>query len=55
MSSERWRWRGSVAMVGIALSFVLYPLVINEDTVINSDWPAFATGGRLIVADPGHL
>jgi hypothetical protein len=42
-------------MVGIALSFVLYPLVINEDTVINSDWPAFATGGRLIVADPGHL
>ncbi len=23
--------------------------------MINSDWPAFATGARLIVSDPGHL
>jgi hypothetical protein len=53
--SERWRWRGSVALLGIALSFVIYPLVVTKDTVINSDWPAFATGGRLIVEDPGHL
>ena len=42
-------------MMGIALSFVIYPLVIDKGTVINSDWPAFATGGRLIVEDPGHL
>jgi hypothetical protein len=53
--SERWQWRGSVALLGIALSFVIYPLVIDKGTVINSDWPAFATGGRLIVEDPGHL
>ena len=52
---NRWQWRGSVALVGIALSFVIYPLVIDKNTVINSDWPAFATGGRLIVDDPGHL
>ena len=51
----RWRWRGSVALMGIALSFGIYPLVIDKGTVINSDWPAFATGGRLIVEDPGHL
>ncbi len=30
------------------------PLLPNDD-VINSDWPAFATGARLIVSDPGHL
>jgi hypothetical protein len=54
-ASQRWQWRGSVALLGIALSFVIYPLVIDKGTVINSDWPAFATGGRLIVEDPGHL
>src|SRR4029077_9264911 len=30
-------------------------LVVDKGTVISSDWPAFATGGRLIVEDPGHL
>ncbi|HEX2680107.1 MAG TPA: glycosyltransferase family 87 protein, partial [Candidatus Dormibacteraeota bacterium] len=32
----------------------LYPLLPIDD-VINSDWPAFATGARMIVHDPGHL
>ena len=41
-------------MLGVALAFVLYPLLPNDD-VVNSDWPAFATGARLIVSDPGHL
>jgi len=44
-----------VALVGIALAFVIYPLIESKDNVINSDWPAFATGARLIVTDPGHL
>src|SRR5438874_13698939 len=52
--NERWRWRGSVALLAVALAFFLYPLLPNDD-VINSDWPAFATGARLIVSDPGHL
>jgi len=51
---SRWRWRGNIALLGVALAFFLYPLLPNDD-VINSDWPAFATGARLIVADPGHL
>ena len=51
---SRWRWRGNVALLGVALAFFIYPLLPNED-VINSDWPAFATGGRLIATDPGHL
>ena len=38
----------------MSLAFVLFPLLPNED-VINSDWPAFATGARLIVSDPGRL
>jgi len=49
-----WAWRRRVALVGVALAFVLYPLTPAID-VINSDWPAFATGARLIVHDPAHL
>jgi hypothetical protein len=51
----RWRWRGSVALLAVAVAFVIYPLVESENDVINSDWPAFATGARLIVENPGHL
>jgi Glycosyltransferase family 87 len=51
---NRWRWRGYTALLGISLAFVLFPLLPNDD-VINSDWPAFATGARLIVHDPSHL
>src|SRR5437868_8773247 len=51
---SRWQWRGSVALLAVCLAFVIYPLLPNDD-VINSDWPAFATGARLIVSDPGHL
>ncbi len=51
---NRWRRRGNIALLGVALAFLLYPVVPNED-VINSDWPAFATGARLLVQDPAHL
>jgi hypothetical protein len=51
---NRWRWRGSIALLGVSLAFFILPLVPAYD-VINSDWPAFATGARLIVSDPGHL
>ena len=54
MTAARWRWRGQIALLGVGLAFVLYPLLPIDD-VINSDWPAFATGARLIVHDPGHL
>jgi hypothetical protein len=54
-TSARWKWRGSVALVAVALGFVIYPLIEGGNDVISSDWPAFATGGRLIVEDPGHL
>ncbi len=53
--TDRWKWRGSVGMVGVALGFVIYPLIEGKNDVINSDWPAFATGAKLIVEDPGHL
>ncbi len=49
-----WHWRGSIALLGVSLAFFLFPLLPNDD-VINSDWPAFATGAQLIVQDPGHL
>lgn len=51
---NRWRWRGSVALLAVALAFVLFPMLPNDD-VINSDWPAFDTGARLIVHDAPHL
>ena len=44
-----------MALVAVVLGFVIYPLIEGSNDVINSDWPAFATGGRLIVEDPGHL
>src|SRR6202158_3370717 len=53
--TDRWRWRGSVAMLAVAVGFVIYPLIESEGDVINSDWPAFATGARIMVSDPGHL
>ena len=50
-----WRWRGTVALTGVALAFVIYPLTEPGADVINSDWPAFATGAKLAITDPGHL
>jgi hypothetical protein len=55
MNTQRWRWRASVALVGVALGLVIYPLIEGSNDVINSDWPAFATGAQLIVHDPSHL
>lgn len=54
-SGSRWRWRGSVALLAVAVGFFIYPLVESSDSVINSDWPAFATGAQMIVHDPRHL
>ena len=51
---SRWQWRGRVALAGVALAFILYPLTPADD-VISSDWPAFATGAHLVVSDPAHL
>jgi hypothetical protein len=44
-----------VALLGVAVAFVIYPLTEGPGDVINSDWPAFATGARLIVENPSHL
>lgn len=41
-------------MTAVALAFVIYPLTPVTD-VISSDWPAFATGAKLAITDPGHL
>ncbi|MGA7910327.1 MAG: glycosyltransferase 87 family protein [Candidatus Dormiibacterota bacterium] len=52
---SRRQWRGSVAMLAVCMGFVIYPLIESRSDVINSDWPAFATGARIIVTSPGHL
>jgi len=44
-----------VALLAVAVAFVIYPLIERGDDVINSDWPAFATGARIMLDDPGHL
>jgi len=54
MTAGRWRWRGQVALAGVALAFVLFPLTPADD-VISSDWPAYATGAKLVVSNPSHL
>src|SRR5258706_782257 len=50
-----WRWRAAVALLGVAVACVIYPLVEGPNDVISSDWPAFATGARLVVENPKHL
>ena len=50
-----WRWRGQVALTAVALGFVVYPMTEPGHDVINSDWPAFATGAKIAISDPGHL
>lgn len=50
-----WRWRGTVALTAVSLAFVVYPVTEPGHDVINSDWPAFATGAKLVITDPGHL
>jgi len=52
---NRWRWRGTVALLAVAVAFVAYPIIEKSDDVINSDWPAFATGAKILVSDPSHL
>jgi hypothetical protein len=42
-------------MLAVAVGFVIYPLVEGPNDVINSDWPAFAAGARILISDPGHL
>jgi len=51
---SRWRWRGSVALLAVSLAFVIFPLLPADD-VVNSDWPAFATGAQMIVTNPGQM
>jgi hypothetical protein len=41
--------------MAVVVGFVIYPVVISGDDVVNADWPAFETGARLIAHDPGHL
>jgi Glycosyltransferase family 87 len=55
MKRSRWQWRAMVALLGVALAFVIYPLTEGSNDVINSDWTPFATGARLVLTDPGHL
>jgi hypothetical protein len=52
---SRWQWRASVGLLGVAVAFVIYPIIEGPNDVINSDWPAFATGAHLVVENPGHL
>ncbi len=44
-----------VALTAVALGFAIYPITEPGYDVINSDWPAFATGAKLAITDPGHL
>ena len=44
-----------MAMLAVCVGFVIYPVIESSGSVVNSDWPAFATGARIIVDDPGHL
>ena len=50
-----WRRRGVVALVAVAAAFFIYPIAEQNGDVVNSDWPAFATGAHILLTDPSHL
>jgi hypothetical protein len=44
-----------VALLGVSLGICMVPVIDSHQALVNSDWPAFATGGQLAVSDPAHL
>src|SRR2546428_7805393 len=44
-----------VVLTGVALGFGVYPITEPGHDVINSDWPAFATGAKIVMTNPSHL
>src|SRR5207302_720495 len=44
-----------VALTAVALGFAIYPITEPGSDVINSDWPAFATGAKIAMTNPTHL
>src|SRR2546428_1259016 len=44
-----------VVLTGVALGFGVYPITEPGHDVINSDWPAFATGAKIVMTTPSQL
>jgi len=42
-------------VAGVIFALFVVPLVEPHQSLLNSDWPALATGGALAVSDPAHL
>ncbi len=56
MYSTRWLTRGRVVLLGVAIGIAAFPLLESEQSLVNSDWSAFAVGGRLAFSgDPDLL
>ena len=49
--SSRWANRLRAAVVGVGIGIAILPAVIPSQDLINSDWPSYATGGRIILSD----
>ena len=48
--------RGRVVLLGVAIGIAAFPLIETQQALVNSDWPAFAVGGRLAFSgDPDLL
>jgi hypothetical protein len=48
--------RARVALLGVGIGIAAFPLIESEQSLVNSDWPAFAVGGRLAFSgDPDLL
>lgn len=53
---NRWLMRARVALLGVGIGIAAFPLIESEQSLVNSDWPAFAVGGRLAFSgDPDLL
>ncbi len=53
---NRWLMRARVALLGVGIGIAAFPLIESEQSLVNSDWPAFAVGGWLAFSgDPDLL
>ena len=52
---RRGRRRASAALVGVMVAFAAWPLVESHTSLLNTDWPSYATGGSLVLHHPAAL
>ena len=50
-TQSRWQWRGSIALAGVALGFVIYPLIEGKNDAFDQEGtPVYSFINRVLIA-----